>query len=100
MTRAREAINQHGRAQAHLARSHLVYGEWLRRVKRPRDARASLRTALRLFDEIGAQGFARRVCPRQALPATSPARDGPGLPVRQAAHRRVHYAPGRRARDQ
>jgi len=56
----REAINQHGRAQAHLARSHLVYGEWLRRVKRPRDARASLRTALRLFDEIGAQGFARR----------------------------------------
>ena len=56
----REAINQHGHARAHLARSHLVYGEWLRRVKRPRDARASLRTALRLFDEIGAQGFARR----------------------------------------
>jgi DNA-binding CsgD family transcriptional regulator len=56
----REAINQHGRAQAHLARSHLVYGEWLRRVKRPRDARSSLRTAHRLFDDIGAQGFARR----------------------------------------
>jgi DNA-binding CsgD family transcriptional regulator len=55
-----EAINQHGHAQAHLARSHLVYGEWLRRAKRPRDARASLRTAHRLFDEIGAQGFARR----------------------------------------
>jgi DNA-binding CsgD family transcriptional regulator len=56
----REAINQHGRAPAHLARSHLVYGEWLRRVKRPRDARASLRIAHQLFDEIGAQGFARR----------------------------------------
>ncbi len=56
----REAISQHGRAQAHLARSHLVYGEWLRRVKRPRDARNSLRTAHRLFDDIGAQGFARR----------------------------------------
>ncbi len=55
-----EAINQHERTQAHLARSHLVYGEWLRRVKRPRDARSSLRTAHRLFDDIGAQGFARR----------------------------------------
>ena len=57
-----EAIDQHGRAPgpAHLARSHLVYGEWLRRVKRPRDARGSLRTAHQLFEEMGAHAFARR----------------------------------------
>ena len=64
-----EAINQHGAAPgpAHLARSHLVYGEWLRRVKRPRDARGSLRTAHRLFEDMGAHAFARRA--RQELAA-------------------------------
>jgi DNA-binding CsgD family transcriptional regulator len=57
-----EAISQHGRARgpAHLARSHLVYGEWLRRVKRPREARTSLKAAHQIFAEIGAQGFAER----------------------------------------
>jgi DNA-binding CsgD family transcriptional regulator len=57
-----QAINQHSRARgpAHLARSYLVYGEWLRRAKRPRDARPSLRTAHQLFEDIGAEGFAGR----------------------------------------
>ena len=80
----REAINQHGRAQAHLARSHLVYGEWLRRVKRPRDARSSLRTAHRLFDDIGAQGFARRA--RLELAAA-------GETVRRSGLRRARLRP-------
>jgi DNA-binding CsgD family transcriptional regulator len=64
-----EAISQHGDASgpAHLARSHLVYGEWLRRVKRPRDARGSLRTAHRLFEDVGAHAFASRA--RQELAA-------------------------------
>ena len=56
------AIEQHSqtRGPAHRARSHLVYGEWLRRARRPRDAREQLRTAYRLFGEMGAQGFAAR----------------------------------------
>jgi hypothetical protein len=58
----REAIDQHGRARgpSHLARSHLVYGEWLRRARRLRDARDSLRAAYQLFEDIGARGFAER----------------------------------------
>ena len=56
------AISHHSqtRGPAHRARSHLVYGEWLRRARRPRDAREQLRTAYRLFAEMGAQGFAAR----------------------------------------
>jgi DNA-binding CsgD family transcriptional regulator len=76
-----QAINQHSHARgpAHLARSHLVYGEWLRRVKRPRDARTSLRTAHQLFEDIGAQGFAARA--RQELSAA-----GETMPAQAARH--------------
>jgi DNA-binding CsgD family transcriptional regulator len=43
-----------------LARSRLLYGEWLRREQRPRDARAQLQTAHELFSEFAMEGFARR----------------------------------------
>ncbi len=43
-----------------LARTHLVYGEWLRRERRNVDAREQLRVAHGLFTEFGMEGFAER----------------------------------------
>jgi DNA-binding CsgD family transcriptional regulator len=58
----REAIERlrDCRMTAHLARAHLVYGEWLRRERRLLDAREQLRTAHRLLSDMGAEAFADR----------------------------------------
>jgi DNA-binding CsgD family transcriptional regulator len=48
------------RVQLELARTHLLYGEWLRRERRRLDARTQLRTAFEAFTTMGAEGFARR----------------------------------------
>jgi len=42
------------------ARTHLVFGEWLRREHRPVAAREQLRAAHELFTEFGADGYAER----------------------------------------
>ena len=58
----REAIERLGRTRMRpaLARAHLLYGEWLRRENRRRDARAELRTAHDWFTAMGIEAFAER----------------------------------------
>jgi DNA-binding CsgD family transcriptional regulator len=58
----REAIERLGksRIKVHLARAHLLFGEWLRRENRRLDARGELRTAHELFVAMGAGAFAER----------------------------------------
>jgi DNA-binding CsgD family transcriptional regulator len=58
----REAISElkQSRAVPRLARTHLVYGEWLRRRRRRLDAREELRRAQEMFVAMGASAFAER----------------------------------------
>lgn len=60
LTRTRVAVQS--------ARSHLLYGEWLRRRNRRTQARAQLRIAHELFEKMGARAFAERA--RRELVAT------------------------------
>jgi DNA-binding CsgD family transcriptional regulator len=48
------------RVRLELARTHLLYGEWLRRERRRLDARKQLRIALEAFTSMGAEAFAHR----------------------------------------
>jgi len=85
----REAIDQHGRAAGpgHLARSHLVYGEWLRRARRLRDARDSCARRLPAIRGHRRAGFAER-------PVWSSRRPGKTcLPGRRPGQSQPH-APG------
>jgi DNA-binding CsgD family transcriptional regulator len=58
----REAIARLQRCgmRVELARTHLVYGEWLRRENRRVDARVQLRIAYDKFTSIGMEAFAER----------------------------------------
>lgn len=66
----REAIDKLARTRivVQLARTHLSYGEWLRRCNRRIDARTQLGTAHEMFARMGADAFAERA--RRELLAT------------------------------
>jgi DNA-binding CsgD family transcriptional regulator len=65
-----EAIERLGRTRLRpeLARAHLLYGEWLRRLRRRLDARGELRLAHDMFTGFGMEAFAERA--RVELEAT------------------------------
>ncbi|MEV0819828.1 helix-turn-helix transcriptional regulator [Nonomuraea rubra] len=79
----REAIEhlRRSRVAVHLARTHLVYGEWLRHENRPAEAREHLQTAYELLNGFGARAFADRA--RRELLAL-------GEPVRRQAAEEQH----------
>ena len=56
------------RLRAELARSQLLFGEWLRREQRRTEAREQLRAAYEMLTEMGMQAFAERA--RRELAAT------------------------------
>jgi DNA-binding CsgD family transcriptional regulator len=65
-----EAISRLSRTRirVQLARTHLLYGEWLRRERRRLEAREQLRTAYEFFRDAGVEAFAERA--RLELEAT------------------------------
>ncbi|GAB1819500.1 AAA family ATPase [Herbidospora sp. RD11066] len=64
-----------------LARTHLLYGEWLRRVRRRREAGEQLHLAARLFEESGARIFVPRTrAELEAAGMKATAVKGPDVP--------------------
>ncbi|OBC15424.1 transcriptional regulator [Mycobacterium sp. 852013-50091_SCH5140682] len=58
--RAALAVGETADAELELARTHLLYGEWLRRRRRIVEARTHLSLALAAFDTAGAAAFVER----------------------------------------
>jgi DNA-binding CsgD family transcriptional regulator len=75
-----EALVAHGHTAGAFeeARTELAYGEWLRRSRRPRDAREQLQHAYATFERLGAAPwFERAGRELQAAGAHAPAGDAP-----------------------
>jgi DNA-binding CsgD family transcriptional regulator/tetratricopeptide (TPR) repeat protein len=89
----REAIERLGRTgmRPAVARAHLLYGEWLRRENRRRDARAELRTAHGLFTTMGIEAFAERAG-RELLAAGDTVRNRTVETVSELTAQEAHIA--------
>jgi len=98
----RESIDQLGRTRvrAELARTHLLYGEWLRRQRRRSDAREQLHTAHDMLAAMGIEAFAERAhqLPQPARPRPA-RRPGPAAALASPSGRPspVRPAPARPA---
>jgi DNA-binding CsgD family transcriptional regulator len=88
-----EAIERltRSRISLHLARAHLLYGEWLRRERRRTDARHQLRTAHQMLLTMGAEGFAERT-ERELLATGESARKRTGETSRQLTPQETQIA--------
>jgi DNA-binding CsgD family transcriptional regulator len=78
----REAIECLDRTsiRTELARTYLLYGEWLRRESRRGDARAQLRIASHMFEAMGMEAFALRA--GRELRAAGETAPKPSVPTR------------------
>jgi len=66
--------------RAEAARTQLLYGEWLRRRRRRRDAGEQLKGALSEFTRMGAKAFEQRAARELAATGTAPAASAPAEP--------------------
>jgi DNA-binding CsgD family transcriptional regulator len=89
----REAIERLGRTRMRpaVARAYLLYGEWLRRENRRRDARAQLRTAYDMLSAMGAEAFAERAR-RELLATGDTVRKRTVEPVSELTAQEAHIA--------
>jgi DNA-binding CsgD family transcriptional regulator len=89
----REAIDRLSRTRLRpeLARTHLLYGEWLRRENRRADAREQLRTAHDMLAAMGAEAFAGRAR-RELLAAGETVRQPTAEPASTLSAQEAHIA--------
>jgi DNA-binding CsgD family transcriptional regulator len=75
-----EAVRSHHRGNRpfEAGRTRLLYGEWLRRVRRKSDARVHLRAALETFERIGTVPWAERAGTELRAAGEGVARHRPG----------------------
>ncbi|WP_406278148.1 LuxR C-terminal-related transcriptional regulator [Nocardia sp. NBC_00881] len=75
------ALHAEGRQPFEEARTHLVYGEWLRRHRRRVEARIHLQAAMETFDRLGAIPWSDRAAGELRATGVAVRPPGPGDPL-------------------